>query len=512
MKKRDAPLKADLSSLAISPPFSGPKHPRGGKSGKHALTREPSGVQPISQDSQEPAHRGVAERQARGRALREHVPRERQAVWEAPPDRPDPVALLERQAQTRLSDLVPLRYQRMLASPLAFLRGAAIVMAHDLGHTPTTGITVQLCGDCHLANFGVYGSPERSLLFDLNDFDETLPGPWEWDVKRLAASLVVAGRVNGFSAAACQKAVRSMVTTYRTQMRLFAGMPNLEVWYARLGAEDILHFFTNDLAKSHKRAKQFFQHARSQDQLKALSKLTEVVKGRRQIIPDPPLVTPIPPLTTKEQIAPLFQAYQETLREDQRTLLSRYHVVDVARKVVGVGSVGTRCYLVLLAGRDAHDPLLLQVKEAEASVLEASLKRSSYSNQGQRVVAGQRLMQAASDIFLGWMRGGDGRDYYWRQLKDMKGTLAIEQTTPIGLAFYGGVCGRALARAHARSGDGIQIAAYLGKRDVFDQAIVQFAEAYAHQTERDYQTLVEAVKTGRIVVPALAPGTEWAAP
>jgi uncharacterized protein (DUF2252 family) len=400
----------------------------------------------------------------------------------------------------------------MLASPLAFLRGAAIVMAHDLGHTPITGITVQLSGDCHLTNFGVYGSPERSLLFDLNDFDETLPGPWEWDVKRLAASLVVAGRVNEFRAPACQQAVRSMVQTYREQMCRFAGMSHLEVWYTRLNAEDILQFFTSDLAASHKRAKQFFQKARSQDQMKALSRLTEVVQGRRQLISDPPLMTPVPAQTIEEQIAPLFHAYQETLREDQRALLGRYHVVDAARKVVGVGSVGTRCYLVLLEGRDESDPLFLQVKEAEASVLEASLTSSTYNNQGQRVVAGQRLMQAASDIFLGWMRGGDGRDYYWRQLKDMKGTLAIEHTTPSGLAFYGGVCGRALARAHARSGDSVQIAAYLGKRDAFDLAIVQFAEAYADRTERDYQALAEAVKAGRIVVPPLASGTEFAAP
>ncbi len=316
------------------------------------MARGLSGVQPLSQGSQEPSHLTVAERQARGRVLREQVPRERHAIWDAFPDRPNPVDLLERQAQSRLSDLVPLRYQRMLASPQAFLRGSAIVMAHDLAHTPTSGIPVQLCGDCHLANFGVYGSPERALLFDLNDFDETLPGPWEWDVKRLAASLVLAGRVNGFKEVECRKAAMKMVESYRTQMRVFAGMPNLEVWYASLNAQDILQFFTSDLAQSQKRAKQLFEKARSQDQMKSLSKLTEVVKGRRQIILDPPRVSPIPAGSREVQIASLFQAYRETLREDQGRLLDRYHVVDVARKVVGVGSVGTRCYIVLLEGRD----------------------------------------------------------------------------------------------------------------------------------------------------------------
>jgi uncharacterized protein (DUF2252 family) len=499
MKNRNPDQRAETSPVAASRPPIESGQPSGGKQRTHDTILRPSPVQPLSQDSQGSAHLTVGERQAYGRALRDQVPHERQAAWHLFPDRPNPIELLERQAQTRLSDLVPIRYQRMLASPLAFLRGAAIVMAHDLGHTPTTGISVQLCGDCHLANFGVYGSPERSLLFDLNDFDETLPGPWEWDVKRLAASLMVAGRVNGFNASESQEAALQMVQTYRTQMRVFAGMPTLEVWYAHLNAEDILQFFTSDQAQSKKRTKQFFQKARSQDQLKALSKLTEVVNDRRQIIPDPPLVMPIPTGTSEERIASLFQAYQQTLREDQGTLLDRYRVVDAARKVVGVGSVGTRCYIVLLEGRDAQDPLFLQVKEAESSVLEASLPRSTYVYQGQRVVAGQRLMQAASDIFLGWMRGDDGRDYYWRQLKDMKGALAIEETTPVGLAFYGGVCGWALARAHARSGDCVQIAAYLGKSDVFDQAIMHFADAYATQTERDYQALVEAVKARRII-------------
>ncbi len=471
----------------------------GGKESESAPAPRESRVLPPSQDGQIPSRMTVAERQARGRALRDQVPLDIQAAWAPPPDRPSPIDLLESQAKTRLRDLVPIRYQRMLASPFAFMRGSAIVMAHDLGNTPTTGIGVQLCGDCHLSNFGVYASPERTLLFDINDLDETLPGPWEWDVKRLAASLVMAGRGNGFSVADCREAALMAAQTYRTQMRNFANMGNLEVWYSHIDTQGILKSFSSDMAFSKKRTKKLFQKARSEDSMKSLSKLTEVVNGRRQIMNDPPLIMRMTSSAVEENASRILEAYGKTLRDDQSSLLRQYHFVDAARKIVGVGSVGTRCYIALLEGQDEQDPLFIQIKQAEHSVLEAKLPRSAYQNQGQRVVAGQRLMQAESDIFLGWIQWEDGLDYYFRQLKDMKGSVPVEETIPAGLRFYGGVCGQALARAHARSGDRIQIAAYLGKSDVFDQAIVQFAEAYANQAERDYKLLVDAVKSGKVV-------------
>jgi len=384
----------------------------------------------------------------------------------------------------------------MMPSPFSFMRGAAIVMANDLAWTPHTGIQAQLCGDCHLSNFGAYASPERTLLFDLNDFDETLPGPWEWDVKRLATSLVVAGRENGFGDSQCRRAARGVVTSYRQRMAEFSEMGELEVWYSRVSAEDVLGLIAD--SKTKKKATKTMRNARGRDSLQALSRLTRVVDGRRIIDDDPPLLVRAVEEELREQIHEILQIYRRTLQDDRRHLLDQYRFVDVARKVVGVGSVGTRAYVVLLEGRDAQDPLFLQVKEAEASVLESYLPKSTYKNQGHRVVAGQRLMQAASDIFLGWLRGRAGRDYYWRQLRDMKGSAKIEGMSPDELVLYAGLCGWVLARAHARSGDRVQIAAYLGKSERFDGAIVDFAEAYADQTERDHAAFCAAVKSGRI--------------
>jgi uncharacterized protein (DUF2252 family) len=408
------------------------------------------------------------------------------------------------QAKDRLPDLAPIRYARMAPSPFTFMRGAAIVMAHDLASTLETNIRAQLCGDAHLLNFGTYASPERALLFDLNDFDETLPGPWEWDVKRLAASLVVAGRDNGFDAADCRKAAQASAASYRRRMAEFSEMGELEVWYSRVSEEEAFGLLSG--AKSNKTTKKMnkaVRKARGRNSLQALSKLTRVVDGRRMINDDPPLLVRIAEEDElRVQIHDILEGYKRTLQDDRRRLLDRYRFVDAARKVVGVGSVGTRAYVVLLQGRDEDDPLFLQVKEARASVLEGHSPSSTHEHQGQRVVAGQRLMQAASDIFLGWFRGPAGRDFYWRQLRDMKGSAEVERMTSDELALYAGLCGWALARAHARSGDRVQISAYLGKSERFDTAIAAFAEAYADQTERDHAALLTAVKSGRVAAEA----------
>jgi uncharacterized protein (DUF2252 family) len=436
------------------------------------------------------------QRRERGRAARQKTPRSSHAAWAPARGRPDPVDLLEAQAENRESDLVGIRYARMTPSPFAFMRGAAIIMAYDLTGTPRTGIRAQLCGDCHLMNFGLYASPERTLLFDVNDFDETLPGPWEWDVKRLATSLVVAGRENGFDSADCRRAAREAVRSYRQRMAEYAEMGELEVWYSRVKAEEIFDLISD--SKTMKMAKKAVSKARGRDRLQALSKLTGVVDGRRIIVDDPPLLVRVVEEGLRGQIHDILQTYRNTLQDDRRHLLDQYRFVDVARKVVGVGSVGTRDYIVLLEGRDEDDPLFLQVKEAEASVLESYLPKSSYKNHGHRVVAGQRLMQAASDIFLGWLRGPGGREFYWRQLRDMKGSVKVERLSSDELTLYAGICGWALARAHARSGDRVQIAAYLGKGERFDGAIADFADAYADQTERDHAALCAAVKSGKV--------------
>ncbi|HET6658749.1 MAG TPA: DUF2252 domain-containing protein [Rubrobacter sp.] len=445
------------------------------------------------------------QRHERGRAARRLVPRGSHAQWTPMSDRPDPVDLLEAQARDRIQELLPIRYGRMMASPFAFLRGSAIVMANDLAGTPKSGIQAQLCGDAHLLNFGAYASPERALLFDLNDFDETLPGPWEWDVKRLAVSFVVAGRDNGFDAADCRNVARAVTASYRQRMTRFSEMGELEVWYSRIGEEEIRGLLTEARAgkKTTKKLSKNVRKTRGRDSLQALSKMTTVVDGRRIIKDDPPLLVRIPEEDElRTQVYAILESYKRTLQEDRRHLLERFRFVDAARKVVGVGSVGTRAYVVLLEGRDRDDPLFLQVKEAGASVLEGHIPSGTHEHHGHRVVAGQRLMQAASDIFLGWFRGGEGRDFYWRQLKDMKGSAKVESMSADELVLYAGLCGWALARAHARSGDRVQIAGYLGKSESFDVAIADFAKEYADQTERDHAALLAAVKSGRVAADA----------
>ena len=453
-----------------------------------------------------------AERAARGKKARAAVPRDSHAVFDPPPGRPDPIGLLEEQAKSRVPELVPIRRGRMMVSPFTFYRGAALPMASDLSHTPVSGLAVQACGDAHLSNFGIFGSAERRLVFDVNDFDETTPGPWEWDVKRLAASLEVAARANGFGGRDRREIVTASVTRYRQAMRSFASMANLDVWYAHADLDDLRAQFDSQLkARQRKMVNKGIAKARTRDSMQEVAKLTHLVEGRPQIISEPPLLVPIAELLPREtdraafaaQIKDLLGKYQRTLETDRRFLLGQYHVADIARKVVGVGSVGTRCWIILMLGRDGSDPLFLQVKEAEASVLSRFVGASKYTNMGQRVVAGQRLMQATSDIFLGWQRNEAGldskpHDFYIRQLRDWKYSILIEALIPRGMRIYGELCGWALARAHARSGDRIAIAAYLGGSDVFDRAITQFAAAYADQNERDHQALVNAVTSGRL--------------
>ena len=454
-----------------------------------------------------------AERAERGKAARSALPREGHAVFDPPADRADPVRLLESQAASRLPDLVPVRYGRMLTSPFSYFRGAALPMAADLAATPVSGLAVQACGDAHLSNFGLYASPERALVFDLNDFDETLPGPWEWDVKRLAASLEVAGRDNDYRPGRRRKIVTAAIRRYREAMRSFAGQTTLAVWYARADIAELREQFGSQLSgREQKRADQDVAKARTRDSLQALSKLTRLVDGRPHIVPDPPLVVPLADLIPAQadqarleaEITGLIAGYRRTLETDRRYLLEQFEFADMARKVVGVGSVGTRCWIVLVLGLDHSDPLFLQVKEAEESVLEDFAGTSQYANHGQRVVAGQRLMQAASDIFLGWQRsqaGPDGtpHDYYIRQLRDWKRAADIAAMAPAAMGAYGELCGWTLARAHARSGDRIAIATYLGRSDVFDQAIAEFAAAYADQNERDYHALADAAGSGRVI-------------
>jgi len=478
-----------------------------------ALTAEapPRGTQRYQLDS-EAGRLTPAERTARGKAARAEVPRDSHAVFDPPPDRPDPIGLLEEQGKSRVPELVPVRYGRMMVSPFTFFRGAALPMASDLAATPVSGLAVQACGDAHLSNFGLFGSAERRLVFDVNDFDETLPGPWEWDVKRLAASLEVAARGNGFPGKQRREIVTAAVTRYRQAMRSFAGMTNLEVWYAHMDMDQMRAQFDAQLRpRQRKLVDKGLAKARTRDSMEQVAKLTRVVDGQLRIIAEPPLLVPIDDLIAdlsgrtafQEQFNGLLAKYRRTLETDRRFLLDQFRFADLARKVVGVGSVGTRCWIALMIGRDNGDPLFLQVKEAEASVLSRFVGASKYANQGQRVVAGQRLMQASSDIFLGWQRteaGLDGkqRDFYVRQLRDWKFSVDIETMVPPGMRMYGEVCGWTLARAHARSGDRIAIAAYLGGSDVFDRAIAEFAAAYADQNERDHKSLVAAVASGRI--------------
>jgi len=489
-------------------------------------------------------HLSIGERRAGGREARDRTPPSSHAKWMPAADRPDLIALLEEQNATREPDLVPVRHGRMMVSPFTFYRGGAKIMAADLKDTPVAGLGVQLCGDAHLSNFGVFASPERRLLFDLNDFDETLPGPFEYDVKRMAASFMIAGRNNGFATADTRDATLASVRAYREAMAGFAQMRTMDIWYARLDEDELMAGVRAAAARAAKagkpgkagkktkkepktakkgpseeeqaaktalaRAEKNRAKAHTRDSLQALSKLGELVDGRYRIVNQPPIIVPVRDLAATYGMSPdetdhvirdQFRAYRATLQDDRRHLLERFEIVDWARKVVGVGSVGTRAFIVLLLGRDADDPLFLQVKEATASVLEAYLPKSRYRQHGARVVEGQRMMQAASDIYLGWTKGLDvRRHYYWRQLRDMKGSILVEAMLPFGLTFYAGICGWTLARAHARSGDPVAIAEYLGPGDEFDKSITDFAGRYAGQNEQDYQQFVTAIRAGQLAV------------
>ena len=465
-------------------------------------------------------HRSVEERVAEGKSYRKKMPVSSHTGWIPAADRPDPVSLLEEQNLTREQDLVPVRHGRMLVSPFTFYRGAAKIMAADLKGTPRAGLIAQLCGDAHLSNFGVFASPERNLLFDLNDFDETLPGPFEYDVKRMAASFTIAARNNAFTRAETREVTLAAARAYREAMAQFAQMRTLDIWYAHLAEEQFVAAI--DIAagaqkgKAQKKAaqgmaktaRQNLAKARTRDSLQALSKLAERVDGKYRIVSQPPIVIPVRELgdsygMSGDEVAHVIheqlRSYRATLQDDRRHLLERFEIIDVARKVVGVGSVGTRAFIALLQGRDQEDPLFLQVKEATRSVLEDHLPKSRFKQPGERVVQGQRMMQAASDIFLGWTKGAqDNRYLYWRQLRDMKGSALVEAMQPPGMALYANACGWTLARAHARSGDPIAIASYLGKSDKFDRSITDFSGRYADQNEKDYQAFADAVRTGRL--------------
>jgi hypothetical protein len=490
------------------------------------------------------AHLTLEERRARGRQAAEGTPASSHSGWQPAADRPDPVALLEEQDLTREPDLVPVRHGRMMVSPFTFYRGAAKIMAADLNGTPVAGLNAQLCGDAHLSNFGMFASPERRLLFDLNDFDETLPGPFEYDVKRMAASFVIAGRNNGFSKADTRAAALASVAAYREAMAEFALMSTMDVWYAHYDEDRLQQLIKGAVAgaakveqkdkkakaakpaqaakkkeqadakqdkvvrEAAKRAEKNIAKAHTRDSTQALSKLAEVAGGQYRIVSQPPVIVPARDLAATYGLSPddvmpvihdQFRAYRATLQDDRRRLLEKFEIVDAARKVVGVGSVGTRAFIVLLQGRDAKDPLFLQIKEATASVLEGYLPKSRFRQHGERVVQGQRMMQAVSDIFLGWTKGLDvTRNFYWRQLRDMKGSALVELMAPVTLTFYARICGWTLARAHARSGDPVALASYLGSGDAFDRSILDFCERYADQNEKDYDEFAAAVKSGRL--------------
>ena len=486
------------------------------------------------------AHPSLADRRAKGVDARSSTPPSSHAGWEPTTGRPDPVALLEAQNTTREPDLVPVRHGRMVVSPFTFYRGAAKIMAADLAGTPTAGLDVQLCGDAHLSNFGAFASPERRLLFDLNDFDETLPGPFEYDVKRMAASFTIAGRNNGLTKAQGATVTRASVRAYREAMATFADMRTMDLWYAHLSEDDVRAAIAKvaptghgkqdgkskkdgkgkgakggrdketdkEWARAAKQSDKSLRKAHTRDSLQALSKLGELVDGRYRIVSQPPVVIPARDLAaaygmTEDEIETVirdqFREYRATLQDDRRRLLERFEIIDMARKVVGVGSVGTRAFIVLLQGKDAQDPLFLQVKEATRSVLEDHLPKSRYRNPGERVVQGQRMMQAASDIYLGWTKGVQAdRHYYWRQLRDMKASALVDTMAAPILELYAGLCGWTLARAHARSGDAVAITEYLGSDDTFDRSITDFSERYANQNELDYQALVDAIRAGKV--------------
>jgi len=483
------------------------------------------------------AHPSVADRRARGADARAATPPSSHAGWVPAADRADPVALLVEQNRTREQDLVPVRHGRMLVSPFTFYRGAAKVMAADLAGTPVAGLDAQLCGDAHLSNFGAFASPERQLMFDVNDFDETLPGPFEWDVKRMAASFTIAARNNGLTTAEATTVTQAAVRAYREAVAQFAGMRTMDLWYSHLSEDDLRAALGKitaapaggkktgkpakgskdgtaakktaaDAARAAKQAEKALTKAHTRDSLQALSKLGELVDGHYRIVSQPPVVVPARDLAASYGMTPgqveknlheQFRDYRATLADDRRDLLERFELIDVARKVVGVGSVGTRAFIALLQGRDQQDPLFLQVKEATRSVLEDHLPKSRYRNCGERVVRGQRMMQAASDIYLGWTKGvQDDRYYYWRQLRDMKASAVVEGMSATALLFYADLCGWTLARGHARSGDPVAMAEYLGGDDSFDRSITDFSTRYADQNDKDYQAFAAAVRSGRI--------------
>jgi uncharacterized protein (DUF2252 family) len=501
------PVLEGPPSEPASEPTQPPTPGRAAQSGKR-----PAAKRPRARHSKAKVvpHLTPAERAARGKAERAEVGRSAHGEWQPPSNRRDPVDLLEEQAATRVPELVPIRYGRMLVSPFTFFRGAAYVMASDLARLPRTGLDVQLCGDAHLSNFGAYAAPDRRLVFSVNDFDETLPGPFEWDLKRLVASFAVAGRDRGFDAKQRLTINRAVTSAYRAAMKDFAGMGTLALWYARIDVEQIVQLFSQQAStKQTTQLERDVAKARTKDSLKAFAKLTHLVDGEPRIAGDPPLIVPVEDLLQPgeregldEFLHGLVRSYRQTLPGDRRRLLERFRYAHAARKVVGVGSVGTRAWIVLLLGRDEGDPLFLQVKEAEASVLEQFLGKSAFAEHGQRVVEGQQLTQSASDIMLGWLRVSDAdgveRDFYVRQLWDEKGSAAVEAMSAKSMRTYANVCGWALARAHARSGDAIAISSYLGKGDKLDQAMASFAESYADQNERDYQALVDAVDSGRV--------------
>ncbi len=460
------------------------------------MTTQPGKIHSIRRERSSAIGPSVEQRMNEGKALRQKVSRTSQAKWTAPSGRPDPIEILRQSDQGRLSELLPIRYGRMRQSPFAFFRGSAAVMAWDLSKTPATGIRVQACGDCHAANFGGFASPERQLLFDINDFDETLQAPWEWDVKRLAASVVLASRELGLGGGRSEAAVHTMAKSYREHMREYAQMRNLEVWYSRMDAEVFIKEAKTATAK--KRWEQVEDKARLQTAEHIFPRIADVVNGRTRIVDHPPLVyhTRESDLMQKH-VTQMFHSYRETLPAERRVILDRYHIIDVARKVVGVGSVGTRCAVALLMAGE-HDPMLLQFKEALPSVLEPYAGKSRYANHGERVVTGQRMLQSASDVFLGWTRDAERHSYYFRQLRDMKMKIDLANMTKGDWLEYVEICGWTLARAHARTGDAAKIGGYLGRSEKFDAALAEFAVAYADQADRDHATLVKAIRAGRL--------------
>ena len=452
--------------------------------------------------------RDRVERHEMGKALRKTAPRSSHGNWQPADDRPDPLDLLQEQDQGRIEKLLPIKYGRMVASPFAFLRGSAVIMASDLAETPVSGLNVILCGDAHLANFGLFASPERDLVFDINDFDEAYPGPWEWDLKRLAASVVVSGRENELSAKKCREIAVDATEIYRAAMARFAEASTLDMWYFHVEADSVKKVFEKSSKKGQKSAAKVIKKAQFRTQEETLDKLTFMEDGRRRIVSNPPLLVPLRELDekyvlqiTEETVENNWNQYLDSLPDERRFLLRRYRLVDAALRVGGVGSVGTRCFIALLEGHSNDDALILQLKETGPSSLEAYLpEQENYTEHARRVVTGQRVIQATSDIFLGWHTSQQTNiKYYWRQLKDMKGSFDVATLDMEGFKTYIGVCAFTLARAHARTGDPSGISGYLGSNDTFAEAIADFAAAYADQTERDHQALATAVESGRIV-------------